>query len=568
MTRHFVCFIAVLLILPALLFAAPAPASAHAYVKASDPKQESELDASPERITVTFTENIDTDVSKLTLSDENGKEVPAELSGAGDNGLKLTFPKLADGVYKVRWQVLSVDSHVTEGTFRFSVGVPLAKVKPQETVSLDDSPAVEPSAPSAPEEQPPPASDKEQSASSAPKESTSTADSKESASPSAADTSDSTPSEAAEPENKLPGDSPQQQQEDSQQEGQAITGSKASSGAAPEASGAGSEAATGSVSEPLPDPATLPVEHTHHHSQAEAEGTTGFLHTLMPLLRIMEVLTLAVLGGLAFFRWLVHATPAAHAMQARTTAIAGGAAAAGIVVFLLTGITHILMLAEELEYGRFGTLIFSTTVGQAAVARVLLAAAVLGLFRVSSLSFRTRSVSISIAMLCLIVTFPWTGHAFSDGPDRWLTVTSHTAHIAASIVWFGGILGIVYASFAAGRDAVGRLAIVDALTRTFSRVALPMMVIVFGTGFTLSLVRLPSLYDLAVTPYGRILFMKIVLFVLILLLAGVHRWVVMPRMSTSDEVQLRRLIIGVRVELAMALALFTLAGVLSTTSPT
>ncbi|WP_084159249.1 copper resistance protein CopC [Paenibacillus taiwanensis] len=120
----------------------PIPAAqAHAYVANSYPKQEEELTTAPDHLHVTFTEDIDTKLSSVSIVDEKGNVVSAKQSAAGDRTLMLTGFKLADGVYTVKWQSLSVDTHVTEDSFRFAVGVKLKKTGPSETVSLDDEPA-------------------------------------------------------------------------------------------------------------------------------------------------------------------------------------------------------------------------------------------------------------------------------------------------------------------------------------------------------------------------------------------------------------------------------------------
>ncbi|MDK8182373.1 copper resistance protein CopC [Paenibacillus sp. UMB4589-SE434] len=120
----------------------PIPAAqAHAYVANSYPKQEEELTTAPDHLHVTFTEDIDTKLSSVSIVDEKGNVVSAKQSAAGDRTLMLTGFKLADGVYTVKWQSLSVDTHVTEDSFRFAVGVKLKKTGPSDTVSLDDEPA-------------------------------------------------------------------------------------------------------------------------------------------------------------------------------------------------------------------------------------------------------------------------------------------------------------------------------------------------------------------------------------------------------------------------------------------
>ncbi|KQO08468.1 copper resistance CopC/CopD family protein [Paenibacillus sp. Leaf72] len=129
-----------LLALAALLLfmlCSPALADAHANMERSTPLQDAELIESPSSIRIQYTEEFDPDLSRIVLEDEAGNAIKGKLSAEKDRWLVYTIPKLSPGIYKVKWQVLSVDTHVTDGSFRFAVGVPLASTKPSDTISLD-----------------------------------------------------------------------------------------------------------------------------------------------------------------------------------------------------------------------------------------------------------------------------------------------------------------------------------------------------------------------------------------------------------------------------------------------
>ncbi|MGG4392864.1 copper resistance protein CopC [Paenibacillus thiaminolyticus] len=130
-----------LLGIAALLFSLllhPLTAFAHANLASSKPLADAQLDTAPSEIRITFTEGIDAKLSSLTLWDEDGREIGGAVSGEGDDTLVKSLPELKNGVYKVKWQVLSVDTHVTEGSYRFAVGTTLDKSGPAPTKSLDD----------------------------------------------------------------------------------------------------------------------------------------------------------------------------------------------------------------------------------------------------------------------------------------------------------------------------------------------------------------------------------------------------------------------------------------------
>ncbi|HWW93893.1 MAG TPA: copper resistance protein CopC [Vicinamibacteria bacterium] len=53
----------------------------------------------------------------------NGNESHEAASGAnaGGSALQVSLNPLGPGTYRVKWRVLSVDTHVTEGDFTFRV---------------------------------------------------------------------------------------------------------------------------------------------------------------------------------------------------------------------------------------------------------------------------------------------------------------------------------------------------------------------------------------------------------------------------------------------------------------
>jgi methionine-rich copper-binding protein CopC len=106
----------------AALFAA-GPAFAHAHLKASTPAADTTVAASPETLSCSFTEALEGRLSSLLVRDAGGKQVAdgASLAPSDTRQLVLKLPHLAPGIYRVEWVAVSVDTHRTEGSFRFTV---------------------------------------------------------------------------------------------------------------------------------------------------------------------------------------------------------------------------------------------------------------------------------------------------------------------------------------------------------------------------------------------------------------------------------------------------------------
>jgi copper transport protein len=108
------------------LLAGAAPASAHAALTGSDPKQGSVVDKAPAQVSLTFSEKVAMNDGSLRVLDPKGKRVDTgkatNLSGT-TYGVKLRSG-LPDGTFTVTYQVVSADSHPVSGAFTFSIGAP------------------------------------------------------------------------------------------------------------------------------------------------------------------------------------------------------------------------------------------------------------------------------------------------------------------------------------------------------------------------------------------------------------------------------------------------------------
>ena len=98
------------------------PVWAHAYPAVSLPNNGATLKESPREVRIQFTEGIEMAFSAITVTGPN-KEVVSQgkLRKLADDTIAIDLKPLAPGNYTVEWQVLSVDTHVTEGVLRFNI---------------------------------------------------------------------------------------------------------------------------------------------------------------------------------------------------------------------------------------------------------------------------------------------------------------------------------------------------------------------------------------------------------------------------------------------------------------
>ena len=82
------------------------------------------MPASPKEIRLTFSEGIEPRFSGIDLATGDDRTVAtgaAVVDPVNAKQLVLALPPLAPGSYRVRWHVVSVDTHRTEGEYSFAV---------------------------------------------------------------------------------------------------------------------------------------------------------------------------------------------------------------------------------------------------------------------------------------------------------------------------------------------------------------------------------------------------------------------------------------------------------------
>ena len=98
---------------------------AHAYLVKSAPAQRAVLYRSPTKIQLWFNERLEPQYSSLSLSDANGKPVEtgkAQVSFADPKQISVPIKPLPPGRYLIKYRVLSVDGHIVQDQFPFTVG--------------------------------------------------------------------------------------------------------------------------------------------------------------------------------------------------------------------------------------------------------------------------------------------------------------------------------------------------------------------------------------------------------------------------------------------------------------
>lgn len=102
---------------------AAAPAFAHSFLVEATPSSKDHVATSPKTVKLRFGGGVEPKYSKLTVENAEGKVLGEGSIGVPDKPRELSMeaPELAPGKYVVRYRVLSVDGHIVEGNYEFTV---------------------------------------------------------------------------------------------------------------------------------------------------------------------------------------------------------------------------------------------------------------------------------------------------------------------------------------------------------------------------------------------------------------------------------------------------------------
>ncbi|MDN3564770.1 copper resistance CopC family protein [Paeniroseomonas aquatica] len=106
----------------ALMALAAGPAAAHAVVVTSDPAAGAALAAAPAGVTIRFNSRLDHGRSRLLLIGPDGAQQPLPIAADSEpTVLAAPVASAGPGQWRLRWQVLAVDGHITRGDIPFSI---------------------------------------------------------------------------------------------------------------------------------------------------------------------------------------------------------------------------------------------------------------------------------------------------------------------------------------------------------------------------------------------------------------------------------------------------------------
>ena len=110
-----------LIIAPLLLLLFTSAADAHAMLERAEPRVGNKVASPPREVTLWFTQKLETAFSTITVTNAAGERVDTGKTRVNGNQMSIGIRAGGAGTYRVNWQVLSVDTHRTDGSFTFQV---------------------------------------------------------------------------------------------------------------------------------------------------------------------------------------------------------------------------------------------------------------------------------------------------------------------------------------------------------------------------------------------------------------------------------------------------------------
>ena len=217
-----------------------------------------------------------------------------------------------------------------------------------------------------------------------------------------------------------------------------------------------------------------------------------------------------------------------------------------------------------------------TTPGRALMLRALMLALTIVLALIWAR--RTRLGLIALATLTGVVglaTFSYAGHAAAESHPT-IRIAIDLVHLAGGAIWGGGllVLGLTLMALLRTSNGDARHA-ATALILSATMLNLIVMVLIVVTGVITASARVSGPTNLTGEPYGQVLIAKVALVLIVLVIAGVNRLFIVPRLrqaraednAAHEAGQDERIRRAVAIEIGLALLILFAAARMTEIAP-
>jgi putative copper resistance protein D len=300
--------------------------------------------------------------------------------------------------------------------------------------------------------------------------------------------------------------------------------------------------------------------------------------------------TISVSGVVFFLAWVgepaFRVAAADEAIAATVRRRLAGIAWFSLALVVLTGVVWLILLAKQMSErplaamwseGVLRMVLLDTDFGNVWLARSVLIVLLAMAWHPFPFAATPRSPwRAGVALVCattLAGALAFAGHAASgEGVDGVVQEAANFLHLVAAAAWVGALLPLaVLLGGAQGRGAPA-VAIARAATLRFSTLGIVSVAMVLATGIVNSWERVGSVAALFGTDYGRLLSLKVALFLVMLAVAAVNRLRLTPRLvqeldAAAQQDALQQLRRNALVEAGLGAIILVIVAVLGMLPP-
>ena len=235
-----------------------------------------------------------------------------------------------------------------------------------------------------------------------------------------------------------------------------------------------------------------------------------------------------------------------------------------------------LSAAQVFGDGVLWTVLSQTVFGRDWLIRLVLACALAATLRslLTQQNHKTRWIETAAAVLAAAFagTLAWSGHAAGGlGGEAILHPAADVLHLIAAAAWVGALLPLIVLLAAAGADDAS-LAMAQTATTRFSILGIASVGALLVTGIVNTFYLAGSVPALLHTDYGRLLLIKIALFLAMVTIAAVNRFRLTPQLLQQASIAasrdaLRKLRRNAAIEVLAGAAVIAIVAALGTMPP-
>jgi len=147
-----------------------------------------------------------------------------------------------------------------------------------------------------------------------------------------------------------------------------------------------------------------------------------------------------------------------------------------------------------------------------------------------------RMPAILVLSLLLLVSLGWVGHAVEgQGAARLVHQINQMVHLLAAGLWLGGLVPLAWLLARAQSRGEAWMSVARDVVPRFSQMGYAAVALLAATGAVNALLLVGNAEALVSTPYGRLLSLKILLFLAMVAVALFNRFRLLPRLQREAK---------------------------------